>query len=401
MVELGAAKIGRWALDYATQALGRAATLVPGLNREYHIEERLQGPWPTAAEGNPYLWLHGASLGECRMLLSLAKSLREDLPNCPPLLITTQKVEVLPFLQEKGAGIVESAMAPADIPSALTAFVKSVQPVGLILAENELWPGYLSTLSRISTRKNIALVSGRYRRSLPYLDFSGMGYACMQTSADLGRFAYASKGCVPCTIGSDWKLLHWVREGGVIGTPETVNIDTVFLSFHQEESEALLRMVKDSVDKGDAVVVMPRRLSELSSFRRLLLDAGLPVVDYPAVRKGCISLVTCYGLSHEILSVSRSAVVGGSFVRHLGIHDFWEPLQMGVSTCVGPYARGHEDAVAGLVGAHVLAQIHSPADYLRRRYPSAAHVQSYLAAEKKKVSDSYQLLLNFLKGLLS
>lgn len=393
-------KIGRWAFGCAAQAAGRAASLVPGLDHEYHIEERLRGPWPVAPEGHPYLWLHGASLGECRMLLSLAKALKEDLPNCPPLLVTTQKVEVLPFLREKGKDLVESAIAPADIPSALTEFLKAVQPLGLILAENELWPGFLSTLSRISTKKNIALVSGRFRRALPQLDFSGMGYACMQTAPDLGRFAFATKGCVPCTVGSDWKLLSWVREGGVVGFPEKMDIDTVFLSFHREESDALLRMLKDSVDKGDAVVLMPRRLSELSHFRRALLDAGLPVVDYPAVRKGSVSLVTCYGLSHEILSVSRSAVVGGSFVRHLGIHDFWEPLRMGVSTCVGPYARGHEEAVSSLVGAHVLARINSPGDYLRRRYPSLTNVQSYLASEKKKVSDSYTLLLNFLKGLL-
>jgi len=334
------------------------------------------------------------------MLLALAKALKNDLPNCPPLLVTTQKAEVLPYLREKGEGLVDSAIAPADVPSALTKFMQAVQPRGLILAENELWPGYLSTLSRISTKKNIALVSGRYRRSLPRLDFSGMGLACMQTSSDLGRFAYATKGCVPCTVGGDWKLLDWVRAGGVVGTPDSFDIDAVFLSFHQEESEALLRMVKDSLDKEDAVVIMPRRLSELSFFRRIFQDAGLPVLDYPALRKGSVSLVTRYGLSREILSRSRSAIVGGSFEKHLGIHDFWEPLQMGVSTCVGPYARGHEDAVANLIGAHVLGRINSPGDYLRRRYPSALKVRPYLVGEKKKVSDSYMLLLNFLKGLL-
>ena len=256
-----------------------------------------------------------------------------------------------------------------------------------------------STLSRISTRKNIALVSGRYRRSLPFLDFSGMGIACLQTAADLGRFSYASKGAVPCTMGGDWKLLNWARDGGLVCVPENPVVDVVFLSFHLEESEALLCMAKDSVYKGEAPVLMPRRLAELNQFRRLLLDAGLPVVDYPVVRKGCVSLVSRFGLSREILLKSRSAVVGGSFVRTLGVHDFWEPLRMGVATCVGPYAKGHEDIVAKLVSAHVLAQIHSPVDFLRRRFPSVDTVRLSLAQEKKKVLDSYFLLLNFIKGL--
>jgi 3-deoxy-D-manno-octulosonic-acid transferase len=333
------------------------------------------------------------------MLQNLACALREDWADCPKILITSQKAEVVSYLNDACAGIADVSIAPADIPSVLDSFVKSVQPLGLVLAENELWPGYLSTLSRISAKKNIALVSGRYRRSLPFLDFSGMGIACLQTAADLGRFSYASKGSVPCTMGGDWKLLNWARDGGLVSAPETPIVDVVFLSFHQEESEALVRMVKDSVDKGEAPVLMPRRLAELNLFRRLLQDAGLPVVDYPVVRKGCVSLVSRFGLSREILLKSRSAVVGGSFARTLGVHDFWEPLRMGVATCVGPYARGHEDVVTKLVSAHVLAQIHSPADFLRRRFPSVDTVRLNLAQEKKKVLDSYFLLLNFIKGL--
>ena len=173
-------RLGKTVWNVAVGSVARAACLLPGIDREYRIEERLSGPWPVG----PYLWLHGASLGECRMLLNLACALREDLVDCPKILITSQKAEVVSYLNEACAGIANVSIAPADIPSTLDSFVKAVQPLGLVLAENELWPGYLSTLSRISTRKNIALVSGRYRRSLPFLDFSGMGIACLQT----GRF---------------------------------------------------------------------------------------------------------------------------------------------------------------------------------------------------------------------
>ena len=387
--------LGKMVWNAAASSVAHAACMLPGLDQEYRIGERLSGPWP---EG-PFLWLHGASLGECRMMQNLACALREDWADCPKILITSQKAEVLSYLSEACAGVADVSIAPADIPSVLESFVKTVQPLGLILAENELWPGYLSTLSRISTRKNIALVSGRYRRSFPFLDFSGMGIACLQTAADLGRFSYASKGAVPCTMGGDWKLLNWARDGGLVCVPENPIVDVAFLSFHQEEAEALLRMVKDAVDKGETAVLMPRRLAELNKFRSLLQDAGLPMVDYPVLRKGCVSLVTRFGLSHEILLKSRSAVVGGSFERTLGVHDFWEPLRMGVATCVGPYARGHENIVAMLVSTHALAQIHSPADFLRRRYPSVDTVRSCLAQEKKRVLDSYFLLLNFIKGL--
>ena len=393
---LNVKSLGRIAVGVAVKTAAKAASKWPGLDRKYHIEERLSGPWPDG----PYLWLHGASLGECRMLQVLACALKEDLADCPKILITSQKVEVVSFLKDSCAGVADVAIAPADVPSSLHSFVSSVQPLGLVLAENELWPGYLSIMSKLSTRRNVALVSGRYRKSFPLLDFSGMGYACMQTASDLGRFTYASKGFVPCTMGGDWKLLNWARDGGLVCVPEKPSIDVVFVSFHQEEAEAFVSMAKDSVDKGESVVLMPRRLSELNQFRKVLQEAELPVVDYPTVERGAVSLVSRFGLSREIFLKSRSAVMGGSFDRRLGVHDFWEPLQMGVSTCVGPYAKGHDDVVSRLVAAHVLAQIHTPSDYLRRRTPAVDTVRTFLMGEKRKVLNSYKLLLNFIKGLL-
>ena len=110
------------ALDIARTAIGTAAKAVakvPIVDRQFRINERLEGPWP---EG-PFLWLHGASLGECKMLLNLAKALQADIPDCPKILITTQKAEVLDHLREtcKACEIVMS-IAPADTPIMKTVF---------------------------------------------------------------------------------------------------------------------------------------------------------------------------------------------------------------------------------------------------------------------------------------
>ena len=399
---MDAGKVGRAVWDAAARAAARVACLWPGLDHEYHVEERLTGPWPS---NGPYLWLHGASMGECRMLLSLSRALREDLPDAPKILITSQKVEVVSFLREtlgksQESDAIEVAIAPADVPSALENFVCAVQPLALILAENELWTGYLSTMSRISSQKLVALVSGRYRRSFPCLDFKGMALACMQTSADLGRFAAVSEGNVPCFVGSDWKLLSWSRGEAAVAAPENPTVDVSFISVHAEERESLAEMVEAAVSEGQSAVLVPRRLSEISVFRHTLQERGLKVVEWPEVQGGAVSVVACFGLVREVLSVSRSAVVGGSFCRGLGVHDFWEPLQMGLPTCVGPYAVGHEDVVEMLVGAGALAQISSAKGFARRGLPSLERVQSSLAREKKKVKESYLLLLQFLRNIL-
>lgn len=387
-------------LDVARFAIGTAAkavSKVPVVENHFHVNDRLNGPWP---EG-PFLWLHGASLGECRMLLNLSRFLQEDIGNCPKILITTQKVEVLKFLKESGKNV-EAAIAPADIPSAMKTFISQVKPLGLILGENELWPGYLSSMRSISIRPSVAIVSGRYHTSLPGIDFSSVGFASMQTGGDLSRFLnVASRSNISkMMIGGDWKLLPWVRKGESIKPAESPTVDTAFVSMHMAEWASLCRMIVSSIKRQESVVLVPRRLTEIEAFRKALRDQELTVVEWPLVQKGAVSMVSQFGLTKDVFATARTAVVGGSFSRGLGVHDFWEPLQAGVATCIGPFATGQKDAATNLVNAGVMAQLQSTAGYSKRNLPDPRLVSTYLANERTKIQDSYEQLLGFLKALL-
>ena len=387
-------------LDIAREALGsvaKAAAKVPVIENKYHVKARLRGPWPKG----PFLWMHGASLGECKMLLNLAKFLKEDLPNCPRLLVTTQKVEVLSYIKDSGADVA-ACIAPADTPATMKSFISAVKPLGLVLAENELWPGYLSSVQRISMRPSVAVVSGRFYRAIPGMDYSAIGFASMQTGSDLSRFfsVSARSNNSRMMIGGDWKLLPWVRSGEAVSAPENPTVDTVFVSMHIQEWASLCRMIVSSIKRQEAVVLAPRRLSEVADFRKALLDQEIIVVDWPLVQKGAVSIVSQFGKMSDVFSVSKTAVIGGSFARGLGVHDFWEPLERGVATCVGPYSAGQKETVSTLVREGVVAQLLSTADYSQRNIPDVRLIQAFLAHESAKISDSYQQLLEFLKNLL-
>lgn len=388
------------AIDFARFAIGTAAKAVakvPAVNTRFHIGDRLNGPWP---EG-PFLWMHGASLGECKMLLNLAKFLQEDIANLPRILITTQKVEVLKFLQESGEQI-EAAIAPADTQTAMKAFVKKVKPVALVLAENELWPGYISTMRTLGVKPSVAIVSGRYRSSFPGIDFSPVGFASMQTGGDLSRFLnVASKANIENTmIGGDWKILPWVRAGKDIARNENPTIDTVFVSMHMAEWASLSRMIVSSIKRQESVVLIPRRLTEVDAFRKALIEQELLVVDWPLVQKGTVSIVTHFGLTKDVFSKARTAIVGGSFSRGIGVHDFWEPLQMGVATCIGPFATGQKENVAALVREGVLTQLMSTAGYARRNLPDPKLVSTFLTHEKAKIQDSYRQFVEYIRSII-
>lgn len=387
-------------LDIARFAIGtaaKAAAKVPVIESHFHVNDRLNGPWP---EG-PFLWLHGASLGECKMLLNLSRFLQEDLENCPKILITTQKVEVLKFLKESESGI-EAAIAPADTPSAMKNFIAQVKPVGLVLGENELWPGYLSSMRKISVKPSIAIISGRYHASLPGVDFSAVGFASMQTGGDLSRFLnVASRSNIgKMMIGGDWKLLPWVRKKEAVQPPENPTVDTAFVSMHMAEWASLCRMIVSSIKRQESVVLVPRRLSEVDAFRKALRDQELMVVEWPLVQKGAVSMVSQFGLTKKVFATTKTAVIGGSFSRGIGVHDFWEPLQAGVATCVGPFATGQKETVASLVNAGVIAQLQSTAGFSKRILPDVRLVSTYLANERTKIDDSYQQFLDFLRDLL-
>ena len=374
-----------------------ATAKVPAIENRFHISERLDGDWP---EG-PFLWLHGASLGECRMLLSLAGFLQQDLPDCPKILITTQKPEVVHFLKNSGKEI-EAALAPADTPTSLAKFISKVKPVGLVLGENELWPGYLSAMRRLSLKPSVAIVSGRFHRALPFLDYSSVGFAAMQTGADSNRIQSAFDGTCSAKafIGGDWKLLSWAKSGKEVTAPETPTVDTAFLSMHFAEWASLSRMILSSIKHQESVVLVPRRLEEVETFRKALLEQELIVTEWPLVQKGAVALVTKFGLVPEILKMSRSAVVGGSFSLTLGVHDFWEPLQNGVATCVGPYSRGQRETVCTLVREGVLTQLQTTAGFADRNKADIRMVKSFLERERLKITESYQKLVDFLKDLL-
>ena len=384
-------------VGFAIDLAAYAAAKIPTVEKKFRVADRFHGDWP---EG-PFLWLHGASLGECKMLRTLSEFLQHDIPQCPKILITTQKPEVLDYFKNSESGT-DFAMAPADTPSSLTKFISKVKPLGLVLGENELWPGYLSTMKNLSLRPSVAVVSGRFHRAIPFLDYSAIGFASMQSGADLMRFQTAAhRYALPqAIIGGDWKLLSWAKSQKDVTPPQNPTIDIAFLSMHLSEWTSLNRMIATALRQGNSVVLVPRRIFEAEAFRKALLEQDVIVTEWPLVQKGAVTLVSSFGKTAEILSTTRRAVVGGSFSSGLGVHDFWEPLQNGVATCIGPYSKGQEDTVCALVREGVLTQLQSTAFFSSTNFPDIGPVQSLLKREREKIIASYEELLKFLIDLL-
>lgn len=360
------------------------------VGKRYKLRER-HSNFPKGS----FLWLHGASLGECKMLAKLLQNLRRDFPALPKVLLTTEKAEILPLLETAGFDAV--AVAPLDEPRTLEAFFKSANPKLLLLAENELWPGTLAAAKKFSVP--VALVSGRLRHRPPLLDASPISFATFQTSRDLKRFKKWGRNRQKCTptVGGNWKLLDKNFEAP---SEARIEFSAAFASLHFAEWPSVKNLLEELCRKNSAPLLAPRRLDELPKFRKALKEARLKTIRYPQVESGAVTLVETLGCLPEAMKKAAAVIVGGSFCKRPGIHDFWEPLSLGKKTFVGPFARGQEFAAASLKKRGALCALKPFAKELPELQGGQADIVKFPAEEAAKVKASYSALRDFLQTRL-
>jgi len=103
-------------------------------------------------------WMHGASVGECTMLLPVIDKVLAHFPNAH-VLVTSMTMTAATLMAERLPERAFHQYAPLDSPRAVKAFLKHWQPDMAIWAESEIWPN----LIRATKSRNIpmALINAR------------------------------------------------------------------------------------------------------------------------------------------------------------------------------------------------------------------------------------------------
>lgn len=367
------------------------AVSVLNLLHAYGIRERFCGPWEFAENT---LWLHGASLGECKVLVDLAKRLRSEFCGAR-ILITTQKAEIVETLKaslkddEDYAAWVQVALAPAPFAKTTRKFLSQVKPVALVLCENELWPAYLKECKNAGVK--IALVSGRFKSAAPWAMLNAIDFATFQTEGDRERFLQRcnlQNKMQGATISGNWKLLKPlplpVQGQGGDGANRNGNFfDIAFVSLHFSEWPHVANLVQNACKENKRVLIAPRRLEEIPRFEK-----AAPIT---------VSIVRQFGMLQSILPQCKFAVMGGSFVKRPGIHNFLEPLSLGVPTFVGPFANGEEELTKMFLDKKILVRMNSGAVTLPSHFATGKEITKLLKEEQHKVEGGYRQLLQTLK----
>jgi len=134
-----------------------AARAREGKEDANRMAERL-GHAALARPSGPLVWLHGASVGESRVALTLASSLIAARPGLNILLTSGTVTSAALVRREAPPGVIHQYV-PADTPGSVRRFMTHWKPDLAVFIESELWPNLIVEAHRSGAR--LALVNAR------------------------------------------------------------------------------------------------------------------------------------------------------------------------------------------------------------------------------------------------
>lgn len=310
----------------------------------------------TPTDTRPVVWLHAVSVGEVLAVSRLVAELDTALPGCRLLISTTTRTGQDLARQRFGAERV--FYAPLDLPWATRAYLNTLRPRLLILAETEFWPNLLHGCFR--RQIPVAVVNARISdRSWPrYLQLrrlwtpflSQLARVLAQTPLDAERLR--ALGCLPDRVTIAGNLKFDVRATGEAEATRLLRtlasgVRILVAGSTLDGEEAALLAAWPTLLASDpnlVLILAPRHPERFSAVAGLLDSSGLSWQKRSAwktqppdqLRPGQIILLDTIGELASVYSLAAVAFVGGSLVP-AGGHNPLEPAQFAVPIVMGPH----------------------------------------------------------------
>ena len=301
---------------------------------------------------HPVLWLHAVSVGEVLAVSRLVDELTQTFPNFRLLISTTTRTGQ--DLARQRFGPERVFYCPLDLPWAVRAYLRALQPTMLILAETEFWPNLL----RGCFRRQIPVVVvnarisdrswPRYRRLRalwrPLLRPLRLALTQSETDADRLR----ALGCTPDRVAVSGNLKFDVRAAQESEATRLLRTSADSLRFVvagstlEGEEAALLEAWPQllAADPNLVLVLAPRHPERFGAVAALLHRSGLQwsrrSSGIERLAPGSVVLLDTIGELASVYSLAAVAFVGGSVVP-AGGHNPLEPAQFAVPIVMGPH----------------------------------------------------------------
>lgn len=343
------------------------------------------------------IWIHSVSVGEFSAVKPLLEKLHEQHPEIPLLVSTTTRTGQT-LAKERVGQFATVFYFPFDVPFATRSWLKALNPAMVVIAETELWPGFLSECRKLGVKT--VCVNGRmspksfksYERYKFFFGKALRNYSRLgvQSQNEATRYRAVGGSQLPITITGNMKLDGLGTEDGAVidALRQQVNIApeefvVVAGSTHEgEESaliaahKALLDVYKQSLQTGVAhprpqLIIAPRHPERFQRVVEQITSSGFKPLRFSmkeSFQNGAeeeIYVLDGLGQLTKYYSLATIAFVGGT-IKPVGGHNLLEPYAYSVPTCCGPHVHKTRDIANALKELDALIMVKDAGDLADR-----------------------------------
>ncbi len=307
------------------------------------------------------LWIHAVSLGEVSAIVPFVTALHHQYP-AVRIIVSTVTETGREAVRQRLPNIATHCFLPLDYPWIVNRFITSLNPIGFLVVETELWPNLLRSLScrgipsviingRLSSRS-----FSRYQWIRPFMRqiLSTVALGLLQSGRDERRFV--ELGALPDRMHRTGNMkFDLTMNGGSASQPSIqrsafrLSEDERLLvagSTHPIEEEILLKSYRELIRSCSNVVLLlaPRHIERCDVLVQTIEDFGFPAVRRSRLLGGVaqeavgprVILLDTRGELAQVYGLAFMAFVGGTLVP-VGGHNLLEPPVWGKPVCFGPY----------------------------------------------------------------
>lgn len=330
------------------------------------LDERQGRPSRNRPNGH-LVWLHGASVGESRVILTLVRALLKEHPNLH-CLVTTGTTTSAQLMSEKLPSRAIHQYVPIDRPRYVRRFLDYWQPDLGIFAESELWPNLLLAAERRGIP--MALVNARMNSKSVrnWLANRGSARRLLRCFAWIGAADRRTSEGLSAILDDDVPMVGNLKIDAEADPPDAETLERfraaigdrpVWLaaSTHPGEDEIVLAAHQNLLKNYlNALLILAPRHPDRGDAMSDTLAAG----DFAHARRSAgetpgpehsVWLADTMGEMALWFALSPVAFIAGSLIDGIGGHNPVEATQGGAAVITGPFTASFDD-VFGAYEAH-------------------------------------------------
>lgn len=323
------------------------------------FRQRLGFGLPPLPEGRPIIWIHGVSVGEIKAMQPLFEKMKKKLPQAV-FFVTTTTATGFEEAKRSLKGAAYSYM-PLDFHGAVERTVRHVRPDLFLLSESDFWPKLLKQI-QLRGGKTV-LISGKLsKRSASRFFtfrffakklFDRFDFLLVQNEEQKNRFLplVSEPGRIHITGNPKFDL-----KPQIVQAPSTPHTFITIACTHAPEEEQLL----DVLLTGEwRFFLAPRHPERFEEVAQLLTRKKIPFTRWSQTQEltAKVILIDAMGKLPLCYTLSRLAILGGSFVPNVGGHNILEPCLYSVPVFFGPHMFGQPDLVQSVLTARAGRQL--------------------------------------------